>query len=273
MTLTQTRVSDVAVLPLVSVEGRLVFNDAVGVVPTPPAALPSDPRWILDAFRRPTRVGGQVVRIYTEGGWIVGMGLARHARELPDGLARQVAVGLPRGCQDQSWTAVVGEDGTVAFTSEAPRSPRTLRLLHRIATDPRDTVSDRWSFRVRSLVGHEQRQWLVHAAPVARLAVPRFACLSRTQLDVCALAALGYSAREIAAQGQRSLETVRSHLRAAYRRLGVANRVELVPVIDQWDAWSTQLPQGLMAQWVRASSALSSPGCRQQTTYPRPSLR
>lgn len=55
----------------------------------------------------------------------------------------------------------------------------------------------------------------------------RNAILSRAQAMVARRAAEGITIREIARALRRSPDTVRSHLREAYRRLHVANRVEL----------------------------------------------
>lgn len=57
---------------------------------------------------------------------------------------------------------------------------------------------------------------------------PAASCrLTPRQLEVCEYAAAGATVREIAATTRVGAETVRAHLKEAYRRLEVANRVEL----------------------------------------------
>jgi DNA-binding CsgD family transcriptional regulator len=51
--------------------------------------------------------------------------------------------------------------------------------------------------------------------------------LSKAQIQVARRAAEGATLREIARMLSRSPDTVRSHLREIYRRLDVANRIEL----------------------------------------------
>lgn len=57
------------------------------------------------------------------------------------------------------------------------------------------------------------------------------AVLSPRQLEVARMAVVGATAREIAVALQISTNTVRDHLKAAYHRLGVANRVELARAV------------------------------------------
>lgn len=63
--------------------------------------------------------------------------------------------------------------------------------------------------------------------------VPFTAGLSRAQRDNREFAAVGATVDEITRHQGKSLETVRSHLKAAYRALGVANRVELATALAE----------------------------------------
>jgi len=56
--------------------------------------------------------------------------------------------------------------------------------------------------------------------------------LTPRQREVSELAARGATAQEIASHLGRSLHTVRSHLKATYRALGVSNRVELAHALE-----------------------------------------
>jgi DNA-binding CsgD family transcriptional regulator len=86
----------------------------------------------------------------------------------------------------------------------------------------RDGAEIRWS----RLSGRRGVRFLVHLAP--GVPVERVPCrLTEAQLAVAALAAKGLSTTEIARLEGRSIETVRSHLREAYRRLDIGSRAEL----------------------------------------------
>ncbi len=55
--------------------------------------------------------------------------------------------------------------------------------------------------------------------------------LTPRQREICEYAAAGATMGEVAKHLSLSLHTVRSHLRAAYRELGVSNRVELARLL------------------------------------------
>ena len=57
--------------------------------------------------------------------------------------------------------------------------------------------------------------------------------LTRRQRDVARLAASGRSNREIAQQLGVGIRTVESHLDAAYRRVGVSSRTELLDLFPE----------------------------------------
>ncbi len=69
------------------------------------------------------------------------------------------------------------------------------------------------------------------------LRVPR-TVLTPSQHEIAIMAAEGATAREIAEQLGRGFETVRTHLREAYKRLGVKRRVELAKALEQIGAES-----------------------------------
>lgn len=64
------------------------------------------------------------------------------------------------------------------------------------------------------------------------LLLPRDAVLSAAQREVARFAAAGATIEEIARATGRGIGTVRTHLAEAYRRLGVANRVELARALE-----------------------------------------
>ncbi len=74
---------------------------------------------------------------------------------------------------------------------------------------------------------------LVRLLPFEPLHEPIYGELSPRQLDVCRLASGGATSAEVASALGLGFETVRTHLKSAYRRLGVANRFELAGVLQQ----------------------------------------
>ncbi|MFT5685017.1 MAG: DNA-binding CsgD family transcriptional regulator [Myxococcota bacterium] len=72
-----------------------------------------------------------------------------------------------------------------------------------------------------------QSRYLVRISAATPLRVPRLSCLTKSQLQVAGFAAAGATSAEIARSLGRSLETVRSHLKATYFRLDIASRAEL----------------------------------------------
>jgi DNA-binding CsgD family transcriptional regulator len=64
--------------------------------------------------------------------------------------------------------------------------------------------------------------------------LPPVAALTPSQYEVASFAAHAATAAEIARAVERSVQTVRSHLKSAYQRLGVANRVELAGSFGAW---------------------------------------
>lgn len=75
---------------------------------------------------------------------------------------------------------------------------------------------------------------LVHIQPPAPVPLPPVAALTPSQYEVASFAAHAATAAEIARAVERSVQTVRSHLKSAYQRLGVANRIELAGSFGAW---------------------------------------
>ncbi|MFT6143933.1 MAG: DNA-binding CsgD family transcriptional regulator [Myxococcota bacterium] len=73
--------------------------------------------------------------------------------------------------------------------------------------------------------------------PVGLATVPQLAQLTPAQAQIVRFAANGSTAPEIARSLNRSIETIRTHLRAAYRGLHVCSRVELLPSADELAQW------------------------------------
>lgn len=66
--------------------------------------------------------------------------------------------------------------------------------------------------------------------------------LTERELEVVRLIAEGLSAREAAARLHRSSRTVENHLRSAYRKLGVRNRVEMMREAEAQGYLRTEIP-------------------------------
>ncbi len=88
----------------------------------------------------------------------------------------------------------------------------------------------------RSMEGPSGRAWLLAVGSPPPLARAADASLSDTQRKVADYAAAGATVPEIARSLSSSGETVRTHLREVYRRLGVSCRVELVRALGDGSA-------------------------------------
>lgn len=89
------------------------------------------------------------------------------------------------------------------------------------------------------LAGDGPTRYLCILAPAARVVWPVLLRLTPRQCEVAELAAVGATAKEIGLHLDISVETVRSHLKAIYQRLGVANRVELASARRNDPHWMT----------------------------------
>lgn len=113
-----------------------------------------------------------------------------------------------------------GEPALVRLVREARRRPtQACRLLARGRL-----------LSARRLLGAGSC-WLVEVTRAPDLRVAADAVLTPTQRRVAHYAAVGATVEEIAQTVAKSPETVRSHLKSVYRRLDVANRVELARVL------------------------------------------
>lgn len=74
-------------------------------------------------------------------------------------------------------------------------------------------------------------RYLAHVVPARPLLLAPAARLTTVQREVASMVAAGATTREVAAMSNRSIETVRSHIKAIYIRLGVASRAELASAL------------------------------------------
>jgi DNA-binding CsgD family transcriptional regulator len=136
------------------------------------------------------------------------------------------ADGVPRqSCPDaRPWRALPGLDAAIRLRVVTfLRSSRQVQRLGII----------QGAVRMQRLDGPTGPVALVCLAGHRALTIPVLDTLSPRQVDVCLLASGGATAAEIGASLHVGEETVRSHLKAAYRRLEVANRFELVRLFQK----------------------------------------
>lgn len=139
-------------------------------------------------------------------------------------------------CPEESCDLLVRPDGTVDYASEAARwwlerrgsrelVERWIRRLDRREAEPQHLAG--WPLRWVRLHGPEGVRYLLHLCAPSPLHVAPVDRLTSAQREVAQLAASGWTVAEMARRTQRAPETVRSHLRAVYRRLRVSSRAEL----------------------------------------------
>lgn len=97
--------------------------------------------------------------------------------------------------------------------------------------DPAVFVVGQTQFRLVRLDGDGGERWLCMLRGVQLPEVSPLARLSPTQREVGEYAAAGATVAEIGRAMDRSEETVRTHLREVYRRLGIASRLELAELL------------------------------------------
>ncbi|MCZ7681868.1 MAG: LuxR C-terminal-related transcriptional regulator [Sandaracinaceae bacterium] len=84
--------------------------------------------------------------------------------------------------------------------------------------------------RVHGEVGRVR--YLAHVTPARPLRLAPVSALTDAQREIAQLVAAGATVPEVAEMTERSRETVRSHLKAIYERLGVASRAELARALE-----------------------------------------
>jgi DNA-binding CsgD family transcriptional regulator len=107
-----------------------------------------------------------------------------------------------------------------------------------VGRDGGSTIVAGFRVELRPLVGEDGPRVLANLVPVTAARVPALARLSPTQATIARYAGSGATVPEIARTLDRSAETIRTHLREVYRRLGVTSRVELAWLARELDAWA-----------------------------------
>lgn len=173
----------------------------------------ADPRWRAQPL-------AAVPRALARRGHPVGGGLLLGAAP-PTEVARASRALPPPCARPAQW--VLWPDGALRWGTEPLPEPLTGPL----AEDVRLQLGP-WHVRVRRL-GPEPL-WLLDGRPT-RAASAGVLLLTPAQRRVAERAAGGDSVEQVATHLGRGTETVRTHLRTAYRALGVSNRVELASAL------------------------------------------
>ncbi|UJR84178.1 helix-turn-helix transcriptional regulator [Sandaracinus amylolyticus] len=133
---------------------------------------------------------------------------------------------------DEPMHAVLDTSGTLLLATRAFRRWAQSAQLTEIGAVVRATARGvrhespkDFALQLTPISGCEGDGYLVIVRP------RRVSSLSRRQLEVAELAAVGATVREIGAALGISTNTVRQHLKAVYAELGVANRVELARAV------------------------------------------
>ncbi|MCB9692902.1 MAG: helix-turn-helix transcriptional regulator [Alphaproteobacteria bacterium] len=221
---------DVSLLLTAAVLGTPSRVETLG---TPVRPLPPPEEWLLAAFQRSVRLeDGRGVSILHQDGSVLGVVVA--GGEIPDlPLQRQPRVGIVH----EPSRVVLDARGTILGATD-PRALDDPDLLQAL----RARLGRRFHWiglavRWTPLLGAMEGGWIADLLPSCPLPLPSFAGLTPSQMEVVELASSGLSSRELASIRGCTEETVRSHLKAVYRRTGFASRVELVGVVHEWDAW------------------------------------
>lgn len=121
-------------------------------------------------------------------------------------------------------------DATASLTAQ-PELQSMLSLLANEARVPAVLLRGESQMIARPLEGLAA-SWLVELSPTRSVRLSVDAALTPTQRTIAEYAVVGATVEEIAVTLSSGKETVRSHLREIYRRLEVANRVELVRALS-----------------------------------------
>jgi|GEM_PF-4073748 len=167
------------------------------------------------------------------------LGLLQTSSPVPDtqlsALGEALGEGLVQHGPGKGHALVMADGKCQSWSVDADPEQRARWLAAFSASDGPLVALDGWLAHVAPLRGRDQQ--LVTLRATELVSVPAMARLSPTQLRVAGRWARGETAQEIADALSRGTETVRTHLREVYRRLGISSRLELVGHQHQWDSW------------------------------------
>lgn len=184
------------------------------------------------------RLVGWLAILKSGGRCFTGAQLERLQKLAPDVVSALVhADRVERALLDPRPQLVVDVDGNVYLTSGSGDAWLTERRAEAIGSAVRSQSSEGLASATRLVAGAEATisvllgqptyyHLVTLAAPVAPELTPAF-LLTQRQREIASHAVAGLTRGDIARQLSISEETVRSHLKIIYERLGVASRVEL----------------------------------------------
>lgn len=162
---------------------------------------------------------------------------ARHRREaaarLPALFAEIQPCELP---QDGKLVLLFDREGNVLYlggqTTAYTEWQGAVNRLQQVFHEGGPAVLDGAAVTVQVLDGPDGPAHLATLQPARAVVLSPEVLLTPTQREVAVFAADGATVREIADSLDRHVETVRSHLREAYRRLDVASRIDLARTLS-----------------------------------------
>lgn len=151
----------------------------------------------------------------------------------------RIAAPIPRflvfDAQLRLWGESAGAGRWLKRSRGMPELVDAVRRFQRNGESTAEVVLDLGEVRLTRIVARRSTRFVVEIPPRARRTANE-KLLSKTQIQVARRAAEGATLREIARLMGRSQDTVRSHLREVYRRLDVANRLELARALVGQDS-------------------------------------
>ena len=167
-------------------------------------------------------------------------GHARWAQERLRVALRQIAQATPRPSGE---VVVSPNDGVVFASAQALQwlddqraAKLTAAVAHATPVDAHPGVAISVAgaeVQLTHLIGPHGAAWLGKLQPLRPVHAPARTLLTPSQAEVIDWVLTGLTAPEIAERLQKSVETVRSQIKQAYARLGVANRLELLRAMEQ----------------------------------------
>ncbi|MEL6189702.1 MAG: helix-turn-helix transcriptional regulator [Myxococcota bacterium] len=141
------------------------------------------------------------------------------------------SIKAPEVPEDGDLVLLFGSSGRILYiggkTTRYQAWQGAVDRLHQVITEGGPAVLDGAAVSVQVLEGPDGPAHLATLRPAKPVYLSPEVLLTPTQREVAVFAADGATVREIADQLGRHVETVRSHLREAYRRLDVASRIDL----------------------------------------------
>ena len=159
----------------------------------------------------------------------VPLAVALHARALAEADDRKRIALLERGLEAIAPVTSVLETARLRVELGAALSRAGARVEARELLRP--ALADADAVGAEPLADRARRELVASGLRPRRAALEGEAALTPRQRQICALAAVGKGNREIAHALFLSIKTVETHLAAAYRKLGIGSRAELVAAL------------------------------------------